>query len=58
MPSLNTFELSKAPARVESVSNVKSSPKDENDEGALAKRVTFWVDVSDKKFFKKVLILR
>lgn len=51
------FELAGAPARLDAVVNVTGSKKSDSDEGTLAKRVTFLINVTEKKHWKRVVEL-
>lgn len=53
MSNMNSFDLSKAPGRMERITFAKSKPKSANDEGAGVKKLTVWVDLSKGQLLKK-----
>ncbi len=55
--SSNTFELNRAPCRIESVTFAKSKPRSVNDEGAGVKKLKLWMDVTRESRMTKVMPL-
>lgn len=53
----HSFDLSKAPCRIESITFAKAKPKDQNDQGAGVKKMTLWLNVATDGRFKKVIPL-
>lgn len=53
----STFEIVKAPARIESVTFARSKPKSDTDSGAAVKRLKLWLDVTDKGAWARVVPL-
>lgn len=55
--SSNTFEVTRAPGRIESVTFAKSKPKSDTDNGAGVKKLKLWIDVSSTPLWRATVPL-